>query len=150
MNAADTADTPASHRGACLCGAVRYNVTGSLATVVLCHCSQCRRGNGGAFNVAVLVATDQVVFRARATLKEYESSPRKLRAFCSDCGSPVYSRRPDTPGTLRLRGGLIVDLPAPADLRHIHRDSRWPWIDMIESMPMDGADRGAIDPPSAP
>ncbi len=138
MNDADTADTPASHHGACLCGAVQYDVTGSLATVVLCHCSQCRRGSGGAFNVGVVVSTDQVAFGTCATLKEYESSPGKLRAFCSACGSPVYSRRPDTPGTLRLRGGLIVDLPAPADLRHIHRDSRWPWIDTIESAPMDG------------
>lgn len=132
-------DTSAMHHGACLCGGVRYDVTGSLATVVLCHCSQCRRGNGGAFNVAVLVATDQVVFQARATLREYQSSPGKLRAFCSECGSPVYSRRPDTPDTLRLRGGLIVDLPEPADLRHIHHDSRWPWIDTIESAPIHGA-----------
>jgi hypothetical protein len=138
MDNPDTADAQASHHGACLCGAIQYDVTGSLASVILCHCTQCRRGNGGAFNVAVVVRTDQVVFRNRATLKEYESSPGKLRAFCNDCGSPVYSRRPDTPGTLRLRGGLIVDLPAPADLRHIHRDSRWPWIDTIESAPMNG------------
>lgn len=133
MTASDTADAPASHHGACLCGAVSYDVTGTLATVVLCHCSQCRRGNGGAFNVAVVVDADRVVFRSRATVKEYESSPGKLRAFCGDCGSPVYSRRPDTPGTLRLRGGLIVDLPAPAALRETYRGSGWPWIDAVVS-----------------
>ena len=137
MNDRDKAEARTSHHGACLCGAVQYDVTGSLASVVLCHCTQCRRSNGGAFNVGVVVATDQVAFRDRMTLKEYESSPGKLRAFCSDCGSPVYSRRPDTPDILRLRGGLIVDLPAPAGLRHIHRDSRWSWIDTIESAPME-------------
>lgn len=133
------AETEEPHNGACLCGAVRYEVTGSLASVVLCHCTQCRRGNGGAFNVGVVVSTGQVTFKDRTTIREYESSPGKLRAFCSTCGSPVYSRRMDTPGTLRLRGGLIVDLPAPSGLRHIHRDSRWPWIDTIESAPMQGA-----------
>ena len=138
MDTPDTAAPPAAHHGACLCGGIAYDVTGSLASVALCNCSQCRRGNGGAFNVAVVVDTAQVVFTARATLREYESSPGKLRAFCGNCGSPVYSRRPDTPGTLRLRGGLIPDLPAPTDLRHIHRDSRWRWIDTIESAPMQG------------
>lgn len=136
----DTIDTVASHHGACLCGAVQYAVTGSLASVVLCHCTQCRRSNGGAFNVAVEVAADQVVFRSRATISEYQSSPGKLRAFCSDCGAPIYSRRADTPELLRLRGGLIVDLPAPAGLRHIHRDDRWPWIDEIEAAPKRGGD----------
>lgn len=135
MDGPDIADAPASHHGTCLCGAVQYDVGGSLASVVLCHCTQCRRGNGGAFNVGVLVSSDQVVFRSRATLKEYESSPGKLRAFCGDCGSPVYSRRPDTPGILRLRGGLIIDLPAPANLSQSHRDSRWPWLDVFETSP---------------
>ena len=134
----DDTEALSSRRGACLCGAVEYDVTGSLASVVLCHCTQCRRSNGGALNVAVEVATEQVAFRSRATIVEYESSPGKLRAFCSDCGAPVYSRRTDTPEVLRLRGGLIVDLPAPAGLRHIHGNDRWPWIDGVETAPKRG------------
>ena len=136
MNVTDENHVPLSHQGACLCGATRFEVTGSLAVVVLCHCTQCRRGNGGAFNVSVVVSANQVTFEACDSLKEYESSPGKVRAFCGLCGSPVYSRRPDKPDTIRLRGGLIINLPAPSGLRHIHRDSRWHWIDTIESAPM--------------
>ncbi|WP_375428437.1 GFA family protein [uncultured Sphingomonas sp.] len=136
MNTVGEPDAPPSYEGACLCGATHFEVAGSLSAVVLCHCTQCRRGNGGAFNVSVVVNTAQVIFRSLATLKEYESSPGKVRAFCGVCGSPIYSRRSETPNTMRLRGGLIVDLPAPLGLRHIHRDSRWPWIDTIESAPM--------------
>jgi hypothetical protein len=136
MEFPEKAHARASHQGACLCGGTRFEVVGPLSSVVLCHCSQCRRGNGGAFNVAVVVGTDQVTFHSRGKLTEYQSSPGKVRAFCEICGSPVYSRRLDMPETLRLRGGLIVDLPAPSDLRHIYRDSRWPWIDTIESAPM--------------
>ena len=32
--------------GACLCGGVRYAVTGPLRDVVLCHCAMCRRTHG--------------------------------------------------------------------------------------------------------
>lgn len=136
MNISEETHAPPARQGACLCGATRFAVAGSLATVVLCHCTQCRRGNGGAFNVAVVVSTDQVTFQDRGNIKEYESSLGKVRAFCGICGSPVYSRRLDRPNTMRLRGGLIVDLPAPSGLRHIYRDSRWPWIDTIEFAPM--------------
>ena len=34
--------------GGCLCGAVRYEVTGPLAPIQLCHCGQCRKAQGSA------------------------------------------------------------------------------------------------------
>jgi hypothetical protein len=87
-----------------------------------------------------VVRADQVNFQARENLKEYESSPGKIRAFCGTCGSPIYSRRLDAPDTMRVRGGLMIDLPTPAGLRHIHYDSRWPWIDTIEAAPKTAKD----------
>lgn len=32
--------------GSCLCGAVRYEVTGPLQQVLICHCEECRRWHG--------------------------------------------------------------------------------------------------------
>jgi hypothetical protein len=32
--------------GSCVCGAVRYEVDGSLGDVSYCHCNQCRRTTG--------------------------------------------------------------------------------------------------------
>lgn len=113
---------------ACLCGATRYEFSGPVNEVVLCHCSQCRRANGGAFNVAVLADTADVRFLARDKVQEYQSSPGKFRAFCSGCGAPVYSRRDDLPAVLRLRGGLIEALPAPHRLTETHREGGWDWI----------------------
>jgi len=33
--------------GGCLCGAVRYSVTGTPVARTLCHCISCRRATGG-------------------------------------------------------------------------------------------------------
>ena len=112
---------------ACLCGATRYELDGAGDSVALCHCSQCRRANGAAFNVAVLADVADVRFVARDAVREYESSPGKYRAFCGECGAPVYSRRDDLPGVLRLRAGLIEDFPPPAQVTSGFEEQRWAW-----------------------
>ena len=59
--------------GGCLCGSVRYEVTGPLRDVVECHCAMCRRTHG---HVAAYTAAPKVALRlleARG-LKWYASS----------------------------------------------------------------------------
>lgn len=36
-------------RGSCLCGGVRYEITGPLSGALNCHCSMCRKAHGAAF-----------------------------------------------------------------------------------------------------
>ena len=36
-------------RGSCLCGGVRYEITGRLSGALNCHCSTCRKAHGAAF-----------------------------------------------------------------------------------------------------
>jgi hypothetical protein len=35
--------------GGCLCGGVRYEITGKIGPVGHCHCITCRKAQGGAF-----------------------------------------------------------------------------------------------------
>jgi len=45
-------------RASCLCGGVRYEVTGELGPVALCHCGMCRKATGSAFASNASVARD--------------------------------------------------------------------------------------------
>jgi hypothetical protein len=78
-----------ANSGACLCGAVRYEVTGPLRPVVLCHCTQCRRSTG---HFMAATAARQRDFRLLAAeeLRWYESSPAARRGFCARCGSTLF------------------------------------------------------------
>ena len=38
---------PRPAEGGCLCGAVRYRVSGDPVAATLCHCRSCRRASGG-------------------------------------------------------------------------------------------------------
>lgn len=131
-------------RGSCLCGAVRYEVRGSLGDIVLCHCSQCRKAQGGAFGANASVnAADFDLEDPETRLVEYESSPGKLRAFCGRCGSPIYSRLRSRPEVVRLRIGT---LDTPIDGRpvaHIFAGSKAEWDTIDDGLPQfDGREPG--------
>ncbi len=126
--------------GGCLCGAVRYRVSGPLGPVVLCHCGQCRKAQGSAFAANAPVSThDFMLLRGADSLTAYASSPGKWRSFCRHCGAPIHSRRDSAPGVLRLRLGSLDDSPATAaalqPAAHIHVASKAPWWPITDDLP---------------
>lgn len=54
--------------GGCLCGSVRYAITGPLGPAGHCHCSICRKAHGAAFATWVFVEPDQFRWSAGAEL----------------------------------------------------------------------------------
>src|SRR5687768_18577671 len=94
--------------GQCLCGTVRYRVTGPLGEVRYCHCRMCRRATGSAFSANAPVPVERFELLAgAASIREYEALPGASRCFCGNCGSPVFARLAHDPGHLRIRlGGL--------------------------------------------
>jgi len=78
--------------GSCLCGAVRYEVTGPLRDVVECHCAMCRRTHG---HVAAYTAAPKRALRLVESrgLKWFTSSDFARRGFCEECGGSVFWER---------------------------------------------------------
>ena len=116
------------HHGSCLCKGVRFIIEGELAPIQICHCSQCRRAQGGAFGANIPVETAKLKFLSGLDLlHRYESSPGKTRAFCSICGSPVLSERSSLPGVVRIRAGLLAEPVAAEVESHAYVDSKAAW-----------------------
>jgi hypothetical protein len=122
--------------GRCLCGRVGFRITGRLAPVVYCHCSQCRRASGTAFAANAGVPRNAIEFSAgRDLITEYESSPGKFRAFCSRCGSPIYSRVAADPTQLRIRLGTLDGDPGRRSLAHCWVRSKAVWFEITDQLP---------------
>ena len=133
--------------GACLCGGVRYlydgELGGEVGTVTVCHCGQCRKAQGFASAVAPAEAAGFDVTTGRDLICEYESSPGKMRAFCSICGSPIYSRRTAQSSVIRLRLGSL-DQP-PESLRveaHIYTADLPAWAEPSDAPRYPGLEPG--------
>ena len=91
--------------GSCLCGAVRYEVTGPLRDVVNCHCAMCRKTHGhiGAYTNAPRDALALVESRG---LKWYRSSPDARRGFCGECGGTLFWER-DGADVISITAGTL-------------------------------------------
>ena len=122
--------------GSCLCGEVRYAIDGKLGPAGFCHCSQCRKANGSAFAANAPVRTKYFRFLSgEDAIREYESSPEKFRAFCSRCGSPIYSRRASEPDLRRIRLGSLDADPERRPLAHFWVGSKAPWFEISDGLP---------------
>lgn len=77
------------HRGSCLCGAVRYEVSGPLRPVIGCHCTQCRKQTGHYMAATAAKLGDFKVTKDEG-LRWFRSSNHAERAFCQICGSTLF------------------------------------------------------------
>lgn len=120
-----------AHDGGCLCGSLRYRVTGEPARSNVCHCRFCQRLTGSAFLVEPVFLKPQVAFTL-AEPKVYEHLGEHGRNlylhYCRHCSTRVgltFERFPDHFGVC---GGTFDNPNWFPILRHIFTESAVPWM----------------------
>ena len=104
----ETTEIAHSYNGSCLCGKIRYSIDGELSDFGYCHCKSCRKASGSAHAAnAGIERRNFTLNDSDDMLREYESSPGKYRAFCSNCGSPLYAYLSVTSDLIRIRLGSL-------------------------------------------
>jgi len=103
-----------THLGGCLCGGVRYAVSGPLRGIIACHCEQCRRTSGH-FAAMTSAPTANVDLTSSQTLRWFRSSATAERGYCASCGSNLFWRpigsdtTSITAGSLDAPTGLAIE-----------------------------------------
>ena len=121
--------------GSCLCGAVRYEIDGLSGPINHCSCQTCRKAHAAAFTSTA--AVDRAHFRwltGLGELSSFESSPGKLRHFCSICGSHLVAERAVQPHVI-LRVATLDDDPGQKPELAIWRSHEVPWLDYGRGVP---------------
>ncbi len=119
--------------GGCLCGAVSYEITGPLRSVVYCHCEQCRKTSGH-FVAATACGTEELKLLNDAGLQWYRSSPEAQRGFCSTCGSSLFWQ-PEHGEYVAIMAGALDTPTGLSSREHIHTASASDYYSLTDGLP---------------
>ena len=122
-----------------MCGAVRFEVTEPLVVASYCHCTRCRRRTGTAASVSGRVAPGSLrVLLGEELVRAWDPGDGGfLKAFCSACGSALWSQSPVDPEIRALRLGAFDADPGirPSYRQFVAYAAAW------EPIPDDGLPR---------
>jgi hypothetical protein len=124
----------ASQTGGCLCGAIRYRVSGAPRSTSLCHCASCRRSIGGPSLAWAIFDEDKVVIE-RGALAIHHSSPGVERGFCAACGTSLTYKRANRPGLFDVTTASLDDPAAFPPAKEIWVSERLSWIAANPDLP---------------
>ena len=118
-------------KGSCLCGAVRFEIDGTLDNPVACHCAQCRKTSGN------YVAAGRCLEETVSVIGEvrwFASSPGARRGFCPTCGSSLFWKNESSPNISVHMGAL--DDPTGLTLEgHIYCAAKGDWEVIEDGLP---------------
>ena len=116
--------------GSCLCGTIRYRITGPILNFQYCHCSRCRKFTGSAHAANLFTHPEHVEWLDGEDALggfELDAEPGFLTAFCKNCGSSLPSMS-STGGFWVVPAGSLDDDPGVTPRRNIFWGSRAPWF----------------------
>ena len=121
--------------GQCLCGAIRYQLSGEPKSVALCHCADCRR-SAGAPVVAWAMFPEAALTLTQGTPKTINSSATAMRSFCADCGSGLFYRNEkNLPGIVDVQSGTLDDPNALPPAVQVQTAERLGWMKQFQDLP---------------
>lgn len=121
---------PAPYTGQCLCGAIRYRLTGEPLTYYACHCTDCQRRTGSAFALSLIMRREDLQLLQGEPARYSADLPdgrRKAGRLCAACGTRLW-------GEGKIAGIVVVQpgtLDQPCGLEpvaHIWIRSAQPWL----------------------
>jgi hypothetical protein len=120
--------------GRCYCKRVRFEASGPVRNLCICHCESCRRAAGAAFVAWGTVDADKfrILEGAPAAVR---ISAEVERTFCKDCGSSLTYRHTLRAGDLDFTLVSLDDPAALAPRMHIWVQDKLPWVQLNDGLP---------------
>ena len=121
------------HRGGCLCGAVKYEVTGDLRPALVCHCRMCQQTHGVPAAYTAAAHADFRVTELKG-LKWFQSSDVARRGFCGDCGASLFWERIGGP-SISIACGTLAPPSGVKIVGHIFTDDKGDYYELTDGLP---------------
>jgi hypothetical protein len=120
--------------GGCLCGGVRYRVTGPVLVSGTCHCRTCRKAASAPELPFATIATSSFAITKGQPIA-FRSSAEVTRSFCGQCGSPLSYRHDATPDSLDVMTCSLDDPDSVPPTHHIWASEKQRWTVIGDGLP---------------
>jgi hypothetical protein len=120
------------YEGGCLCGTVRYRISGPVGEAAICHCQTCRRAAGAPSVAWVTVAVADFGWAA-GTPARHGSSRGVTRTHCPACGTSLTFQ--SAPDSLDVTIASLDDPEAVPPQREIWTEHRLSWEALAPGRP---------------
>lgn len=132
--------------GGCLCGGVRYQLTGECRDIINCHCENCRRTHG---HIAAYTSLRQSELKltCQRTLQWYhDESPDTFRGFCNCCGASLFWDARDGHGKISVAAGSLDDSRELKTIGHVFMSEAGKYYEIDDALPrFDAGSAGALE-----
>lgn len=126
-------------KGSCLCGDIKFKITGEPYSLSYCHCSRCRKAAGVFSAVLIGKADDLVVTQGQDQIAKYipakedKNSEWNLeRCFCKKCGTSLGDMA--TGDVYVVAASALDDDPMIKPTLHIHTASKPDWYEIADDL----------------
>ena len=128
---------PAPYTGGCLCGEVRYVVSGEPLTLYACHCTDCQHRTGTAFALSMVVSRKSFEVQKGKPVHysvKLADGRTKTGQVCPTCSTRVWGEPVKLPDMVIVQPGTLDDTSWLRPVAHIWTRSAQPWFPFPEGV----------------
>jgi len=128
--------SPSKLTGSCLCGKVKYEVTGDPKVFQYCHCSRCRKFTGSVHAANIFFTPEQFKWLSgEEFIGRFEPEDTKYftTTFCKNCGSSLPWADKSKRAVVVPAGTLDTD-PEIKPIHNVFWESRAPWFTDVSAL----------------
>ncbi|KTD61570.1 GFA family protein [Legionella spiritensis] len=120
-------------QGGCLCGAVRFQLKGTVNGFYFCHCSRCQKSSGSAHASNLFVSNGTLVWeQGENVCADYEhEGTRFSKRFCKRCACPLPRIIDDKNKLIQVPAGSLDGDQYFKPTAHIFMESKKCWEDEL-------------------
>ena len=132
--------------GGCACGVVRYEGSARPVAMVNCHCRDCERAGGAGGAPTVVVPADAfklLTGEPKVYTRTADSGHTARRAFCAECGAPLFASTSARRDLVGIRAGSLDDPSWFEPQAEVWAASAQPWDLLNPDIPHFPRDPGS-------
>jgi hypothetical protein len=124
-----TATFEVGAKGKCLCGAIQLEIGFPARWAWHDHSASSRKAHGAAYATYVGCWRSRVrVTKGSSLIGKYEEpETKRVRSFCTRCGTPVMYERPHAPQMINIPRAILEGRTGREPLYHIRIDELQDW-----------------------